>query len=63
MSKIVNKPWGYEEIWAEAEHYVGKILHIDKATSSPYNTTSTKRKPSKCWKESWSSFTLAAEDK
>lgn len=30
MSKIVNKPWGYEEIWAEAEHYVGKILHIDK---------------------------------
>jgi mannose-6-phosphate isomerase-like protein (cupin superfamily) len=24
----VNKPWGYEIIWAETERYVGKILHI-----------------------------------
>jgi mannose-6-phosphate isomerase-like protein (cupin superfamily) len=24
----VEKPWGYELIWAEAEAYVGKILHI-----------------------------------
>ncbi len=24
----VEKPWGYELIWAEAERYVGKILHI-----------------------------------
>ena len=24
----VNKPWGYEEIWAETDHYVGKILVI-----------------------------------
>ncbi len=24
----VEKPWGYELIWAEAEGYVGKILHI-----------------------------------
>ena len=24
----VDKPWGYELIWAEAERYVGKILHI-----------------------------------
>lgn len=24
----VEKPWGYEIIWAEAERYVGKILHI-----------------------------------
>jgi mannose-6-phosphate isomerase-like protein (cupin superfamily) len=24
----VNKPWGYELIWAETERYVGKILHI-----------------------------------
>ena len=24
----VEKPWGYELIWAETEHYVGKILHI-----------------------------------
>lgn len=27
--KIVDKPWGYEEIWAEAEKYVGKYLHIN----------------------------------
>jgi len=25
----VEKPWGYELIWAEAERYVGKILHIN----------------------------------
>ncbi|WP_394840400.1 cupin [Pendulispora rubella] len=25
----VEKPWGYEIIWAEAERYVGKILHIN----------------------------------
>jgi len=25
----VDKPWGYELIWAETEHYVGKILHIN----------------------------------
>ena len=27
MRKI-EKPWGYEEIWAETENYVGKILTI-----------------------------------
>ena len=26
--RIVNKPWGHEEIWAESPHYVGKFLHI-----------------------------------
>jgi mannose-6-phosphate isomerase len=25
----VEKPWGYELIWAETERYVGKILHIN----------------------------------
>lgn len=25
----VDKPWGYEIIWAETEYYVGKILHIN----------------------------------
>jgi len=29
MSRLVLKPWGYEEIWAENVRYVGKILHID----------------------------------
>lgn len=24
----VDKPWGYEEIWAQTEQYVGKILYI-----------------------------------
>jgi mannose-6-phosphate isomerase-like protein (cupin superfamily) len=24
----VDKPWGYELIWAETPRYVGKILHI-----------------------------------
>jgi mannose-6-phosphate isomerase len=24
----VDKPWGYELIWAETSRYVGKILHI-----------------------------------
>ncbi|MFQ5789223.1 MAG: cupin domain-containing protein [Acidobacteriota bacterium] len=28
MSKRVDKPWGYEEIWAKTDQYVGKILHI-----------------------------------
>jgi len=26
----VEKPWGYEIIFAETEFYVGKILHIEK---------------------------------
>jgi|TARA_E500000331_G_C16649016_1_gene452006 mannose-6-phosphate isomerase len=25
----VEKPWGYELIWAETESYVGKLLHIN----------------------------------
>lgn len=28
MSRIVDKPWGNELIWAQTETYVGKILHI-----------------------------------
>lgn len=26
--RIVEKPWGHEEIWAETSRYAGKILHI-----------------------------------
>ena len=29
MTKI-DKPWGYEIIWAKTDKYVGKILHINK---------------------------------
>ena len=25
----VDKPWGYEIIWAHTDHYVGKILHVE----------------------------------
>ena len=25
----IEKPWGYELIWAETETYVGKILHVN----------------------------------
>lgn len=28
--RMVEKPWGYEEIWAETPNYVGKILHINE---------------------------------
>lgn len=26
--KRVDKPWGYELIWAQTDAYVGKILHV-----------------------------------
>jgi mannose-6-phosphate isomerase-like protein (cupin superfamily) len=25
----VDKPWGYELIWAKTDRYVGKVLHIE----------------------------------
>lgn len=28
--KRVDKPWGYELIWAKTHDYVGKIIHIHK---------------------------------
>ncbi|MEO8707379.1 MAG: cupin [Kofleriaceae bacterium] len=28
MSRVVDKPWGHELIWATTDRYVGKILHI-----------------------------------
>ena len=24
----VEKPWGWELVWAETESYVGKLLHV-----------------------------------
>ena len=30
MPRRVEKPWGYELIFAHTDRYVGKILHIDK---------------------------------
>jgi len=29
----VEKPWGYELLWAHTEKYVGKLLHIDRGHS------------------------------
>ena len=28
LMKKVNKPWGYELIWAHTDKYVGKILYV-----------------------------------
>jgi mannose-6-phosphate isomerase len=27
--KRVEKPWGYELIWAHTDRYVGKVLHVN----------------------------------
>ena len=37
----IEKPWGYELIWAETSHYVGKILHVraGEALSLQYHET------------------------
>ena len=37
----VEKPWGYEIIWAHTDSYVGKILHINAghALSVQYHKT------------------------
>ena len=37
----VEKPWGYELIWAETDQYVGKILHVNagEALSLQYHET------------------------
>lgn len=29
MTERVDKPWGYELIWAKTDRYVGKVLHIE----------------------------------
>ena len=28
LPRRVDKPWGYELIWAHTDRYVGKILHV-----------------------------------
>ena len=30
--RVVPKPWGREEIFAENERYAGKILHLSRRT-------------------------------
>lgn len=29
MKERIDKPWGYEIIWAQTNDYVGKLLHIN----------------------------------
>ncbi|MFH1764696.1 MAG: cupin domain-containing protein [Gemmatimonadota bacterium] len=33
LPQRVEKPWGYELIWAQTEQYVGKVLHINAGES------------------------------
>ncbi|MBI1815536.1 MAG: cupin domain-containing protein [Deltaproteobacteria bacterium] len=35
-ARRVDKPWGYELIWAHTERYVGKTLHIEKGSALSY---------------------------
>lgn len=32
----IDKPWGWELVWAECELYVGKILHIEAGEALSY---------------------------
>jgi mannose-6-phosphate isomerase-like protein (cupin superfamily) len=36
LPKRIEKPWGYEIIWAHTDRYVGKVLHINKGESLSY---------------------------
>ncbi len=31
--KRTKKPWGYEDLWAKTDKYVGKLIHIKKGES------------------------------
>ncbi|MFO7694762.1 MAG: cupin domain-containing protein [Vicinamibacterales bacterium] len=39
----VDKPWGYELLWAKTERYVGKIIHVNAghALSLQYHNVKT----------------------
>ncbi|GMR02231.1 MAG: hypothetical protein BMS9Abin20_0559 [Acidimicrobiia bacterium] len=41
MATRTSKPWGYELLWSDTEHYAGKIIHIDagKRLSLQYHRT------------------------
>ncbi len=32
-TRHIDKPWGHEMIWAETDHYVGKVLHVKAGES------------------------------
>lgn len=35
-ARRIEKPWGYELIWAETEDYVGKVLHVEAGRQLSY---------------------------
>lgn len=34
--QYVKKPWGHEEIWAETEKYIGKILVVEEGKRNSF---------------------------
>lgn len=36
LPRRIDKPWGYEILWAHCGRYVGKILHIDAGQALSY---------------------------
>ena len=44
-SRHIDKPWGYELIWAESESYVGKVLFVraGQALSLQYHEEKVRR--------------------
>ena len=52
--RTIDKPWGYELIFAHTDKYAGKILHVNagEALSLQYHAKRTKR--STCFKVSTS---------
>jgi mannose-6-phosphate isomerase-like protein (cupin superfamily) len=61
MTRVVQKAWGCEEIFAETPHYTGKILHFDKGAcaSEHYHV-----RKDECWRVMSGIFevTLSVED-
>ena len=45
MKQKIDKPWGYEEIWAKTDDYVGKIIVINagQRLSKQYHEKKKKR--------------------
>ena len=49
----VEKPWGYELIWAETPRYVGKILHIAAGQRLSRQYHAARTRPSWCRPARW----------
>ncbi len=58
VPRKVEKPWGYELIWAETERYVGKVLFVRAGQSLSLQFHRVKGRPS--WTTSSGSRTATA---